>query len=852
MWQAGDLLMHRFNPDLGIGRVVALEGRTLLVRFPRAETELRMSTSAEALVPLVLGAGSRARVDASGEEVVVAEPLRDGEDGYRLSDGRTVGRGALWPLETKLSVIDRLARRELGDYRDFANRMDAARLLAMRRGTALASFLGGRIRLYPHQLHVAERATAADPVRWLLADEVGLGKTVEACLILNHLERTGKAERALVVAPPTLTVQWLGELYRKYHQVFVHLDSERLDDVAKDLGADFNPFEAHPRAVISLDLLIERPALVAAAQEAGLDLLVVDEAHHLERPPGQPGNPAYRAVAPLTETARHVLLLTATPLAEDVHGFVRLLELLRPDDDATGESFQARIERGDPLPPCTSSTRRTDIGGFPPRIGLPVELPLSPGLDGWLELEAETVAMPAADAPARRKKIERLRRVLSSPAAVPPPRDAVGQTWLARMEALSDADPRLEWLAREALAWHEVGEKTLIFVAFKETLEALRKRLELRLKRRVALFHEDLPSGRRDIEVAQFRAPGGTSVLVSTECGGEGRNFEFCRRIVLFDLPWDPQQLEQRIGRLDRIGREVPVEIVYFRPHRGLARTLATVLEATGAFEAPLAGVTHELAALEAEFERAALEPDAMDLDAARFTAAISEARAALGRIEGGAYQELHRDPYRASMADSILSRIPPGLEPLTEKVVMDACERLGFDVVPERRRATYSIEFGARAMVDQIPGVPGGKRFLGTFDREEAVISETVDFFSAGHALVEGLLLELEDGDRGRTAAFELVLETAAPAPDASMRGSWGLIAIFADDPRPVWCVDARGRRHAPWEERIAAGLTTVRRLPREEIEELDEWPEIVKRLASALPKDREPAAVALVRWAD
>ena len=119
----------------------------------------------------------------------------------------------------------------------------------------LGSFLGGRIRLFPHQLHVAERASASDPVRWLLADEVGLGKTIEAALILNRLVHTRRVERCLVVAPETLTIQWLGELWRKYHQVFTLLDAPRLADVARDFGADFNPFDVHRRAVIALEML---------------------------------------------------------------------------------------------------------------------------------------------------------------------------------------------------------------------------------------------------------------------------------------------------------------------------------------------------------------------------------------------------------------------------------------------------------------------------------------------------------------------------------------------------------------------------------------------------------------------
>ena len=147
--------------------------------------------------------------------------------------------------------MGRLAAGDVDPVEDFALRLDALHLAERREAEGLGSFLGGRIRLFPHQLHAAERAAATDPVRWLLADEVGLGKTIEACLVLSHLVRTGRADRCLVVAPETLTVQWLGELWRKYHQVFVLLDEDRLADVARDHGPDFNPFDVHRRAVVA-------------------------------------------------------------------------------------------------------------------------------------------------------------------------------------------------------------------------------------------------------------------------------------------------------------------------------------------------------------------------------------------------------------------------------------------------------------------------------------------------------------------------------------------------------------------------------------------------------------------------
>src|SRR4029079_15297809 len=140
-------------------------------------------------------------------------------------------------------------------------------------------------------------------------------------------------------------------------------------------GADANPFDIHRRAIVSLEVMIERPRLTDQAVTAGIDLLVVDEAQRLRRPPGHPGEPSWRAIAPIADLGRHVLLLSATPLEDDAHGFFRLLQLLRPDEFPEGLDVEARLQSGVPLPPCTSATRRVDIGGLPPRAPIAIDLP---------------------------------------------------------------------------------------------------------------------------------------------------------------------------------------------------------------------------------------------------------------------------------------------------------------------------------------------------------------------------------------------------------------------------------------------------------------------------------------------
>ena len=700
-WKTGDHLTHRFNPELGIGHVTAVEGRALVVNFPRTGATLRIAASSDALT----------RVESDATEPVARSPV-------------------------VIQAADADALRD-----------DIRRLRSIREDDVLGSFLGGRVRLFPHQLYVAERATASDPVRWLLADEVGLGKTIEACLILNRLVHTRKIERCLVVVPEALTVQWLGELWRKYHQVFTLLDGARLADVARDFGAGFNPFDAHRRVVIALETLIQRPELTPQAVNAGIDLLVVDEAQRIRRPRGHPGDAGWRAVAPIAALGRHVLLLSATPLEDDAHGFFRLLQLLRPEEFPEDVSFEDRLARGTPLPPCTSSTRRADIGGLPPRVGIPIEIPAVVGaaVPAVVGADLQVGPGPGLSAVARRRAIDRIRRALASGAALAAVLGPDERALRQQAEAMDATDPRVEWLLANAPQWRSAHEKTLVFVAHRETLEMLRTVLSHRTQLATGVFHEELSAARRDTEVARFREPDGPSLLVSTECGGEGRNFEFCRRLVLFDLPWKPTVVEQRIGRLDRIGRRIPVEVVYFRPPGGIGADVVRLFEALGVFREPLAGLEPQLAHVEGALEEIALDPQASLTDE-RLDGLIADARAARTRIREAAYQQLHRDPYRPDMAEGILARVPADLDALTERVITDTCSRLGFRVEHLRGRRIFAIEFGSEALVDSLPGVAGGSTYVGTFDREEAVEDESIDFFASGHLLVEGILAYLED----------------------------------------------------------------------------------------------------------
>jgi hypothetical protein len=260
------------------------------------------------------------------------------------------------------------------------------------------------------------------------------------------------------------------------------------------------------------------------------------------------------------------------------------------------------------------------------------------------------------------------------------------------------------------------------------------------------------------------------------------------------------------------------------------------LFETLGVFREPLAGLEPQLVHLEDALEEIALDPWG-SLSAERLDELVSEAHAARTRIREAAYQQLHRDPYRADMAAGILARVPAELDALNEEVVVRACTRLGFTIEQPRGRRMLAIELGNNALVDSLPGVTGGSSYVGTFDREEAVEKETIDFFSSGHPLIEGIFAYYEDSALGRVARFEIEI--------GAERGQ-GLVALYKDGPVcEVAAIDSAGHTRPDWAAVIRQRPLRARRVGRDADAGVD-WTDLVRRLGTRLDAARRPHALA------
>lgn len=453
----------------------------------------------------------------------------------------------------------------------------------------LRGLSGARTRLLPHQLYIAHQVARRHNPRVLLADEVGLGKTIEAGLIIRQRLLTGRARRVLILVPEALQHQWLAEMQNRFGLRFALFDEERCQQVGTD-----NPFETEQLVLAAIDFFMLFERRQADALAADWDLLVVDEAHHLEWSELAAG-PEYRFVEQLSRAVPGVVLLTATPEQLGKQGHFARLRLLDPDRyadlgrflceeqgyEAIAGLIDQLLESPKPSPDLLENLRRAY--GDDPGAGLLESLQQEPhnkeirsrivetlldrhgtgrvlfrntraNVQGFSEriLHRHALASPPAYHLLPEEGRFRLEHILH-PEFLYRSRHKTGTHWF-------EIDPRIPWLVGMA---GELRPARLVVICSKaQTAIELDEVLRLQHGLRTALFHEDLDAVERDRAAARFADPrSGIQMLISSELGSEGRNFQCAQHLVLFDLPANPNQLEQRIGRLDRIGQIGPIHI---------------------------------------------------------------------------------------------------------------------------------------------------------------------------------------------------------------------------------------------------------------------------------------------------
>jgi ATP-dependent helicase HepA len=802
MFVPGQRWISTAEPELGLGTVLRVEGRGVQVLFAKAGVLRPYAVDSAPLVRAEFRPGQR--VAGKGLAFLVERvEIREDLLVYR-GEGRELEEGQLDDEQSVSQADDRLIGGRTDPVAHFELRLEGLKRRAEARRSPAWGLAASRIGLVPHQLRVAGIASSRRPPRVLLADEVGLGKTIEAGMIIARQLATGRAGRVLILLPDTLVYQWFVELLRRFNLSFAIYDEERCESLEQG-GDTANPFEDEQLVIADFSFLEQSPKRAQQLLEARWDLLVVDEAHHLAWSP-EAASPRYTLVDQLAAATPGVILLTATPEQLGRSGHFARLRLLDPQryhdldvylsesdkfhslskvadrlldgkalDEAQLAALRETFAGDDALQARLADTtkpehareilaalidrhgtgramfrnRRASIGGFPKRA--PV----------WHLIDKDTLSDDA-----RQALLGEFHADIQQPSPV--------------IEIDYGNDPRIDALV--ALLDAHPQDKFLLICRSQAKVLALEEALRTKSGVGLARFHEGLGIVQRDRNAAYFAQPDGARLLLCSEIGSEGRNFQFAHRLVLWDLPLDPDLLEQRIGRLDRIGQKHDISIHVLAVADSAQHVLARWYdEGVDAFRtSPADGrellrrFGDSLARLASEHARGDDNRDQELEVLLAETRGAHEEMAELIRdgrdhlLELAASRDLHADELAQAFTRE-------DNDPSRDAFIQSLLERFGI----------HAEELGGKVMLldpqylstDALPGFAEGPQAV-TFAREVALAREELPLLRLDHPMVLGALDLTLSNEQGN-AAF--LVDDALPVRSALLQAVF-LIECVAD----------------------------------------------------------------------
>ncbi len=839
--------MHEFIPgqrwisnaelQLGLGTLVSVEHRIITIDFV-ASDEIRTYAKENAPLTRVIYEVGDDIKSISGLSVSVESIIENnGLIHYQgiLADGQ--------PIMLAEIELDHFIQFNRPAERFFIGQVDKNHWFQLRYQTLqynnllshnrLFGLIGCRTSLLEHQLYIAHEVANRHAPRVLLADEVGLGKTIEAGLIIHHQLLNEHAQRVLIIVPESLLHQWLVEMLRRFNLMFSVFDEQRCqasedgsEDSDKDSNTDNeNPFVHEQLVLCSLEFLTDNPEYCQQALGAQWDVLVVDEAHHLQWD-RKHSSSEYQLIEQFTACIKSVLLLTATPEQLGIESHFARLRLLDPDRFSDLDAFIAEEASYQPIAHAMQALLNDQ------EIDSALQQTLKHILPNELSLESTDKAQIIKHMLDRhgtgrvlfrntRAMLDNFpkRELIAQPLALPSAYDTILMDYSQQFvqgdsyefsalmlfpeliyqltqqdtdQHWTDIDPRVSWLAQwlkqrqseslSSLNNEEISNtdnKTLVIAANAATAIDLADTLKFQYGIVAAVFHEGLSLIERDRNAAFFAdTDNGSSVLICSEIGSEGRNFQFAHQMVLFDLPLNPDLLEQRIGRLDRIGQTqtIKIHVPYLQ---GSSQELLFNWYHQG-----LNAFTQTSPASHQVFRRfqTQLEALLMQLDKPQ-NALMSNLLQESQQLHKQLSQDMHDGRDRLLEYNSCRQPEAHQLQQLAEQQYQSEdlhyyLEDL-FDVIgiehSDHSSKSYIIQPGEH-MISQFPNLPDDGMTI-TYDRATALSNEDIHFFSWEHPMVRTAMEMISSSEMGNTAITTL---DSALCPIRIQPGSLLLECVF------------------------------------------------------------------------
>lgn len=609
LFKLGQRWISETENNLGLGIIVECDQRTVTILFPIADEQRIYAVNSAPLVRILFNVGDIIQHHTGWQSKVLAVDEREDLVVYQVETLEDQRICVIKEIDLAHQISfgkpqDRLFSAQIDRNDHFVLRYQALLHQQDQYLSSLRGLRGVRASLIAHQLHIAKEVGQRVYPRALLADEVGLGKTIEAGMILQQQLFHHKITRALIVVPENLQHQWLVEMLRRFNLNFALFDEERCADFDRPgENEPLNPFASENLIICALDWLVQYPQRVTQLKQAEFDMLIVDEAHHLAWSE-QGASSEYQCIEQLTQKIPAVLLLTATPEQLGLASHFARLRLLDPDRFYDFQAFCAEQAQYEPVSQAVESLlseqalteeQKQHIASLLTEqdcatLFAQLEQPKEQSQQARQRLIDDLIDRHGTSRVLfrnSRQSVQGFPQRIYHPISLPQPKqyqNAIKVMGLLQQNeeenlfypeqifqqlnpdaAWWDFDPRIEWLMD--FLKHHRENKVLVICQQANTAIQLEQALREKEGIRCALFHENMSIIERDRASAYFaQQEGGAQVLLSSHIGSEGRNFQFAHHLILFNLPAHPDRLEQCIGRLDRIGQQQDIHIytLYF------------------------------------------------------------------------------------------------------------------------------------------------------------------------------------------------------------------------------------------------------------------------------------------------
>lgn len=775
------------EPELGVGILTETSKGRVQIHFPVSDVTRLYAMESAPLRRVVFKPGDTI-ININNQSMLIERVKQEGELYTYYGQGRSVSEADLGDVTVNFGVDERLYMGDVDTPELFTLRRETLEFDHQRRISAVKGFVGGRIDLIPHQLYIAHEVSMRYAPRVLLSDQVGLGKTIEACLILHRLLLSGRISRVLILVPESLVHQWFVELLRRFNLWFNIFDKKRCD--ALDSSApNGNPFLDNQLIICSTQFLAGSEKRSQQAINAPWDMLVVDEAHHLEWSVDNVSQ-EYAVVEQLSMVTKGLLLLTATPEQLGMESHFARLRLLDPERYANYEDFKneshnhkniadivenlstgkvLKVKETKMLASIFSQKRIDSLskGGDLERHNLIEDLldQHGPGRVLFRNTRSAMIGFPKRIAhliplivrEESKLWLKRLTNEFVHDMGVSTDASNKPQFWF-------ETDPRVEWLLKKM---KEIDSaKVLLICKSKEKVLALDHVLSKNFNIKVGVFHEDLTIIQRDRNAAWFSEPNGAQILLCSEIGSEGRNFQFAHHLVLFDLPLHPELLEQRIGRLDRIGQinDIHIYVPYLEnsPQQLLVRWFH---EGINAFEENLEGgnqlfklFAHRLIDI-SKLETLSVVGNSLEAIIVETAKFHKELRLSLAN---GRDRLLEMNSFRPKIAEQLVKQIQADDSDVSlENYLTNVFQHFNMEMEDLAPRTYYLHP--ASATTGVFPTIPP-QGISVTFDRKRALAREDISFLTWDHPMTTGAIDMVLSSGTG-SASFGVMRGTGSRA---------------------------------------------------------------------------------------